>query len=388
MIAFHVWTWPLTSARPSRPSVALLRSCTVSAWQFPQRNCGPRPASGLNKWQPLCGRLLSLRRQVPTIAAYFDSISTSNYFVGVLNAVLMCPPCWGCLLCRPCLLGSRVGRSDWSSHSSFLIPPVLSPSFSPFWSAILCPASLGLPFSCPRPCLPACHPARLGCCVRLFALVLLLSPSLSPIWSEMLRPPLALVIYSLDWDLVCFSLLSSLVSQFVSHPPVQDAVAASSLVCLLFLTCCSLAFLVLPTILSPLCTDMPCSLAGHAFRPFLHGPVHARARDAQEVRLHGDFSKLSHDGPTPSEPPPSDGKRQKPDRDDGRNYHVAVPGWFRFITFKTSGILTKEIFLNRPCRSGSSFTRWPRHCSNSCSSLSRRRLWPMWGQEVVATKDS
>ena len=99
-------------------------------------------------------------------------------------------------------------------------------------------------------------------------------------------------------------------------------------------------------------------------------------------------SKLSHDGPTPSEPPPSDGKRQKPDRDDGRNYHVAVPGWFRFITFKTSGILTKEIFLNRPCRSGSSFTRWPRHCSNSCSSLSRRRLWPMWGQEVVATKDS
>lgn len=65
--------------------------------------------------------------------------------VGVLNAVLTCPPCWGCLLCRPCLLGSRVG-SDWSSHSSFLR------------------SCLGLPSSCPRPCLPACHPARLGCC--------------------------------------------------------------------------------------------------------------------------------------------------------------------------------------------------------------------------------
>lgn len=194
MIAFHVWTWPLTSARPSRPSVALLRSCTVSAWQFPQRNCGPRPASGLNKWQPLCGRLLSLRRQVPTIAAYFDSISTTNYFVGVLNAVLMCPPCWGCLLCRPCLLGSRVGRSDWSSHSSFLRSclPVSLPSGLRFcvllpWACLsLVPdlvsqlvtqrvwdaVSASLLLSCY--CLQACLLSGLRCCVRLLHLSFIL----------------------------------------------------------------------------------------------------------------------------------------------------------------------------------------------------------------------
>ena len=49
--------------------------------QSRQRSCGPRLASGLNKWQRLCGRLLSLQRQVPTIAVYFDSISTSNYLL-------------------------------------------------------------------------------------------------------------------------------------------------------------------------------------------------------------------------------------------------------------------------------------------------------------------